>query len=162
VQLPKAVVRPAPQHRKPAPSPPSAAATTTSVANTPPTPGTLEARGHQLMVNGAYTEAIPVLRQAIDAASRGDLTYAYALYDLGRALRLAGDPQAAIPLLEQRLQIPNQTAVVLSELQLARRQAGLAAPGSASGQTGAPQDGGAGLAPAGSSGHDGKHHGKQH
>ena len=28
------------------------------------------------------------------------LTYAYALYDLGRALRLSGDPAAAVPILE--------------------------------------------------------------
>ena len=28
------------------------------------------------------------------------LTYAYALYDLGRALRLSGDPTAAVPILE--------------------------------------------------------------
>jgi serine/threonine-protein kinase len=159
-QLPKVVVHPVPQHHKPAP--PSEAASTTSVAATPRTPDTLEARGHQLMVNGAYTEAIPVLRQAVNAASPADLTYAYALYDLGRSLRLAGDPQAAIPLLEQRLQIPDQTGVVLSELQLARRQAGLATPGSASAQTGAPQDGGAGPLPTGKPAHNPKHHGTQH
>ena len=29
------------------------------------------------------------------------LTYAYALYDLGRALRLSGDPAAAVPILER-------------------------------------------------------------
>jgi hypothetical protein len=73
------------------------------------------------MLAGAYTAAIPVLRQAISAASPGDINYAYALFDLGRSLRLAGDPAAAIPILERRLQIPNQTAVVLSELRLAQR-----------------------------------------
>jgi serine/threonine-protein kinase len=140
------------------------AARTTAVADTPPTADTLEARGHQLMVNGAYSEAIPLLRQAIDAAPPGELTYAYALYDLGRALRLAGDPQAAIPVLEHRLQIPNQLGVVLSELQLARRAAGMAAPGIGGGgppAQGSPPDGGAGLAPAGPPGHDHRHHGNQ-
>jgi tetratricopeptide (TPR) repeat protein len=73
------------------------------------------------MLAGAYTAAIPVLRQAIAAASPGDVNYAYALYDLGRSLRLAGDPQAAIPVLQRRLQIPNQTPVVLSELRLTQR-----------------------------------------
>jgi eukaryotic-like serine/threonine-protein kinase len=73
------------------------------------------------MLAGAYTAAIPVLRQAISAASPRDISYAYALYDLGRSLRLAGDPAAAIPILERRLQIPNQTPVVLSELRQAQR-----------------------------------------
>ncbi len=55
----------------------------------------------------------------MSAASPSSLTYAYALYDLGHALRLAGDPAAAVPVLEQRLRIPNQTAVVRAELNLA-------------------------------------------
>jgi hypothetical protein len=61
------------------------------------------------------------------------LTYAYALYDLGRALRLAGDPKAAIPLLYKRLQIPNQTDVVRQELQAALRQLGAQANSSGGG-----------------------------
>ncbi|HEY4996728.1 MAG TPA: serine/threonine-protein kinase [Solirubrobacteraceae bacterium] len=104
---------------------PAAPSTTTSTvthaAPQLPTAGELEARGHQLMLAGAYTAAIPVLRQAIAAASPGDVNYAYALYDLGRSLRLAGNPQAAIPVLQRRLQIPNQTPVVLSELRLTQR-----------------------------------------
>ena len=51
------------------------------------------------MVGGDYGAAIPVLRQAVAAAAPSSLTYAYALYDLGRSLRLAGDPQAAVPIL---------------------------------------------------------------
>jgi tetratricopeptide (TPR) repeat protein len=73
---------------------------------------------------GNYSAAIPVLRQAVAHASPGSLTYAYALFDLGRSLRLAGDPQAAIPILQQRLAIPNQTGVVRNELQLAMQAAG--------------------------------------
>ena len=51
------------------------------------------------------------------------MNYAYALYSLGRALRLAGRPDEAIPVLEARLEIPNQTATVQHELDLAREQA---------------------------------------
>jgi hypothetical protein len=73
------------------------------------------------MLNGAYSAAIPVLRQAISATSPRDINYAYALFDLGRSLRLAGDPTAAVPILERRLQIPNQTPAVRNELRLAQR-----------------------------------------
>ena len=45
-----------------------------------------------------------LLKRAV-AASRtaGLFEYAYALFNLGRALRLSGDPAAAIPYLEKRL-----------------------------------------------------------
>jgi len=71
------------------------------------------------MAAGNYAAAIPLLRQALAAAPPGSLTYAYALFDLAHSLRVSGDPRAAIPLLWQRLQIPNQTDVVRRELQLA-------------------------------------------
>jgi tetratricopeptide (TPR) repeat protein len=76
------------------------------------------------MASGNYAGAVPVLRQALAAASPGSLTYAYALYDLGRALRLSGNPQAAIPILWRRLAIPNQTGTVRAELQMAMQAAG--------------------------------------
>jgi serine/threonine-protein kinase len=98
----------------------SPAAATTNA----PTADTLEAQGHQLMDSGNYAAAVPVLRQAVSAASPSSLTYAYALYDLGRSLRLSGDPRAAIPVLYQRLQIPNQTDTVRTELQAALRAVG--------------------------------------
>jgi Flp pilus assembly protein TadD len=85
---------------------------------------TLEARGHALMMGGSYQAAIPVLRQALAAAPRGSLTYAYALFDLGHSLRLAGDPRQAAQVLWQRMQIPNQTGVVRTELQLALQELG--------------------------------------
>jgi serine/threonine-protein kinase len=91
------------------------------------------------MLAGQYAQAIPVLRQAVASAPHSSLTYAYALYDLGRSLRLAGNPAAAIPILQARLQIPNQTDVVRHELQLALQAAGASS-------------GGTGAAPAGSSG----------
>ena len=63
---------------------------------------------------GRYDEAIPVLQRAVAAFPEGstDLTLAYALYNLGRSLRLAGRPDEAIPNLERRLRFNNQRGVV--------------------------------------------------
>jgi hypothetical protein len=86
----------------------------------------LNDQGYALIQEGEYERAISILRRAVDAfpAGTSDLSYAYALFNLGHALRLAGQPQEAIPILEQRLQIPNQTGVVRRELELARAAAG--------------------------------------
>jgi hypothetical protein len=51
------------------------------------------------------------------------LIYAYALYDLGSALRLHGQPAAAVPVLQRRLQIDNQRPTVQAQLELALRRA---------------------------------------
>ena len=50
----------------------------------------------------------------------------YALYEYGKALRLTGNPQEAVPLLEQRLQrFPkDQRKTVEKELREARKAAG--------------------------------------
>jgi eukaryotic-like serine/threonine-protein kinase len=94
-------------------------------AEQPASGADLNQQGFDLMNAGRYDEAIPVLQQAVDALSgSGDLTYAYALYNLGRSLRLAGRPAEAIPVLEERLAIPNQRGVVKQELEAARREAG--------------------------------------
>jgi tetratricopeptide (TPR) repeat protein len=113
----------------------------TTTATTPPPPATpvsldlatqLEAQGHGLLESGSYSGAVAVLRRAllatgedvsgcVEPASTMCLTYAYALYDLGRALRLSGDPAAAVPVLERRLEIDNQRPTVLAELELARQ-----------------------------------------
>ena len=115
-------------------------ATAAAATTPPPTADTLEARGHQLMLDGDYGAAIPVLRRAIQAASPTSLSYAYALYDLGRSLRLAGDPRDAVTVLYQRLQIPNQTPEVRQQLQLALIALGQAANGggAATGPPGGP------------------------
>jgi serine/threonine-protein kinase len=120
----------------------------------PPTAETLEAQGHELMSDGNYSAAIPVLHQAIADASPSSLTYAYALYDLGRSLRLAGDPRQAVQVLWQRMQIPNQTGAVRQELQLAlmalgQQSGGGAAPGAPAGPNGAQHHGPSGGPPAG-------------
>jgi eukaryotic-like serine/threonine-protein kinase len=85
----------------------------------------LNDQGFALINQGRYEEAIPILQRAVEQlAPIGDLTYAYALYNLGHALRLAGRPEEAIPILEQRLEIPNQTGVVRQELEAALAAAG--------------------------------------
>ena len=92
----------------------------------------LEAQGHSLLEAGRYGDAVPVLKRAVlatgetlgaclEPANSTCLTYAYALYDLGRAERLNGEPQSAVRILERRLQIDNQRSTVGAELQLARQ-----------------------------------------
>jgi eukaryotic-like serine/threonine-protein kinase len=157
----KAVVAARP--KPPAAKHPSGTVTATPAAATTPAPvaDTLEARGHQLMVDGNYSAAIQVLRQAVAAAPHSSLTYAYALYDLGRSLRLAGDPRDAATVLYERLQIPNQTETVREQLQLALQalgqqtnQTGGAGPG-----TPAPGDNPGHGAGDRHRGHDGGGHG---
>jgi hypothetical protein len=136
--------RPGPAARPHAKTVIAAHATHTTAATPPPTPPPpptpvslglatqLEAQGHGLLESGSYGSAVAVLRRAllatgedvttcVEPASTMCLTYAYALYDLGRALRLSGDPAAAVPILEHRLEIDNQRPTVLAELELARR-----------------------------------------
>jgi eukaryotic-like serine/threonine-protein kinase len=88
----------------------------------------LNSQGFALMNQGDYDQAISILQQAVDSFPPGtnDLNYAYALFNLGKSLRLAGQPDKAIPILEQRLEIPNQTETVQHELDLAKQQAGQA------------------------------------
>jgi eukaryotic-like serine/threonine-protein kinase len=116
-------------------TPTSTTASPPAAPTSPPASGAdaLEAQGHALMEAGNYQSAIPLLRRAVDTATPSSLTYAYALFDLGHALRLAGDPRAAVPILWRRLQIPNQTSVVQTELTLALQALGqqAAAPGGA-------------------------------
>jgi eukaryotic-like serine/threonine-protein kinase len=112
------------------PSTPSAPAGSPTPAPSPTAGGTdegarLNDQGYRLMNQGRYSEAVPILRRAVAAFPSGstDLTYGYALYNLGRALRLSGRPKEAIPVLERRLRIPNQQATVKRELDAARRAA---------------------------------------
>jgi serine/threonine-protein kinase len=141
---------------RPAPAAPQTASSRSSSA--PPGADALEAHGHALMQAGEYASAIPVLRGAIAAASPGGLTYAYALYDLGRSLRLSGNPQAAIPVLSRRLAIPNQTGVVRTELRLAMRAVGEIRPSGRTTSAGRGATGGTAPAPLGKHGDHGRHH----
>ena len=97
------------------------------------------------MQSGRPAEAIAPLQAAVTQSS--GLLHAYALYNLGRSLRLAGRPADAIPVLQERLRYPDQRDVVLRELRAAQREAGQR-PGNGSG--GAKAKGGS------------KPHGKKH
>ena len=143
---------------------------TTPAAPTPPTAEQLQATGHSELTSGNYPEAIATLRRALASADHSSLTYAYGLYDLGVALLKSGNASAAVPVLEQRVKIPNQTATVQAALNEALQASGQAPPpGPAAGDgkgkgksksksksksTGHDKgaSGGAGLAPAGSAG----------
>ena len=86
-------------------------------------PFALSEQGHILIEQGLYDDAIPVLQQAVDGLrGSGDITYAYSLYDLAHALRLAGQPAEAIPLLEERLGFNDQREVVAAELKQAEKE----------------------------------------
>jgi serine/threonine-protein kinase len=88
----------------------------------------LNDRGFALMQAGRYGDAIAPLQRAVDGScgAGAGLTCAYALYNLGHSLRLAGRPAEAVPILERRLQFDNQRGVVQRELDLARQAAGIA------------------------------------
>jgi len=105
----------------------AAAATTSAPEEADPASGTaLNEQGYELIQAGEYDAAVPVLEEAVASFPEGseDLSYAYALFNLGNALRLSGRPDEAIPVLERRLEIPNQTGTVEEELEAARAEAG--------------------------------------
>jgi len=120
---------------KPKPKPKAAAPTPAQggPAQAPPAgPGAgrqLNDQGKALIDAGRPADAIPVLERAVAAfppdARATDINYAYALYNLAIAYFRAGQPDKAIPLLEQRLQIPNQRGVVKQALRDAQRAAGV-------------------------------------
>jgi tetratricopeptide repeat protein len=88
----------------------------------------LNHKGYSLIKNGHPSDAIPLLEQAVRSfpARTDDLNYAYALFNLAVAYRMAGKPERAIPLLEERIKINDQRDVVARELVSAKREAGLA------------------------------------
>ena len=78
------------------------------------------------MQAGRFEEAVPILQQAVAAwpEDSRDLEYAYALFNLGKSLTEAGDPEAAIPYLEKRLTFDDQQKTVEKELKRALKEAG--------------------------------------
>jgi serine/threonine protein kinase len=112
--------------------------TTTSTKSTPtaststpaPAAGATQSRSaaqqqaHGLIDQGNYAAAIPILRDLVGHCPvQVTDPCAYAWYDLGHALRLSGDPAAAIAVLQTRLQNPDQRGTVQQELQLAQQEA---------------------------------------
>jgi serine/threonine-protein kinase len=86
-------------------------------------PAQMQLQAHNLINQGKYDEAIALDKQVVAKGPGTGLTYAYALYDLGHALRLAGRPAEAVPILEQRMKINNQRGVVKAELKQAKAEA---------------------------------------
>lgn len=124
----------APTPAAPKPAPPAvqaAGARAVGAQVSPARAAALQSVGHRLLGEGSYSSAIGKLLDAIrssgqslagcmEPASEACLTFAYALYDLGRALRLQGRHTEAMAILSRRLQIDNQRSVVQRELELAR------------------------------------------
>jgi tetratricopeptide (TPR) repeat protein len=86
----------------------------------------LNDQGFALMQQGNYADAVPILQRAVASwpEDSTDINYAYALFNLGKSLNRSGDPEAAIPYLEKRLQWDDQRDTVQAELDLAKRNAG--------------------------------------
>jgi tetratricopeptide (TPR) repeat protein len=85
----------------------------------------LNNQAHALMGEGRFDAAVPNLQEAVGLLEGCDcIDYQYALFNLGSSLRQAGRPAEAIPILEQRLQHPDQRETVERELELAREAAG--------------------------------------
>jgi hypothetical protein len=106
-------------------STPKATSTPAAAAPSPPQDKTaIQRQAHALIDQGRYPQAIGMLRDMVnDCPVQTTDPCAFAWYDLGHALRLSGDPAAAIPVLQTRLQNPNQHDVVQQELELAQREA---------------------------------------
>ena len=124
------VAAPAPEESAPEETASEEPATTSSApaaeSSSPASGAALNEEGFSLMQAGEYEAAVPILEEAVDAfpAESEELDYAYALFNLGKALRLSGRAEEAIPVLERRLEIPNQTATVEEELDAARAETG--------------------------------------
>ena len=103
--------------------PASTGSQTTQAPATNGDPSQMQLQAHNLINQGKYDEAIALDKAVVDKGPGTGLTYAYALYDLGHALRLAGRPDEAIPILQQRMKINNQRDVVKAELEQAKKDA---------------------------------------
>ncbi|MEY2443410.1 MAG: eukaryotic-like serine/threonine-protein kinase [bacterium] len=130
-----ATKKPKAPKKKAAPAPQQTSSQTTP-ATTPqttpaPTGGQNAAEGARLhnqaftLANqGQYDQAIALEQKAVPMLEgTSGLTYWYALYNLGHSLRLAGHPDQAIPILQKRLQNPDQQATVQAELKKAQKEA---------------------------------------
>ena len=107
-----------------APAAPAAKPSAPAAANDEPSAA--NDRGFQLIKAGDYAGAVAPLRAAVqgfrDAGRTDELTYYFALYNLGVALNRSGNPAEAIPFLQERLRNPNQQGLVKQELASAQAQ----------------------------------------
>jgi eukaryotic-like serine/threonine-protein kinase len=122
--------KPAPSEERPSAggegSAPGAGSGERSGSPNPAEGARLNDEGKSLIDAGKPEEAVPVLERAVASFPEDtkDLSYAYALFNLGNALRLSGRPDEAIPILERRLRIDNQREAVQRELDRAKQDAG--------------------------------------
>ena len=120
-QAPAQTTQPAPTAQSTQTPPPAQAKSDDPVA--------LNDQGFALIGQGNAAGAVAPLQRSVEAfraqGRKGDIGYAYALYNLGNALRLSGHPAEAIPFLQERLQVSNyKRGVVKKELKTAQQQAG--------------------------------------
>jgi tetratricopeptide (TPR) repeat protein len=111
----------------PEPTAEATQAPTQAPATTTADPAKLNDQGFALMNQGKYDQAVPILKQAVDACGDSlSTTCAYATYNYGAALNRSGDPAAAIPVLQRRLERwpDNQADTVRQELAAACEAAG--------------------------------------
>jgi tetratricopeptide (TPR) repeat protein len=104
--------------------------------------------------------ALPLLQKAVagfrSAGDTSGIDYAYALYNLGWALDLAGRPAEAIPYLQERLKISSyKRGIVQAELQKAQQGAGQTPTGPGNGKGKAKGHGPKGAAGPGGPSDDG-------
>jgi serine/threonine-protein kinase len=89
-------------------------------------PAELNDQGFARMQAGDYAGALPLLQAAVDGFREADETseraYSYALFNLGRSLRIAGRGDEAVPYLQERLDaFDDRDAIVRRELARARK-----------------------------------------
>jgi eukaryotic-like serine/threonine-protein kinase len=89
-------------------------------------PSALNDQGKALNDSGDYASAVPVLEQAVEGLrdSGDELTYNYALYNLGVAYLGNGQPKDAIKVLKERMKYDDQLDTVQATLDQAYAAAG--------------------------------------
>ncbi len=110
----------APPEEPPAEEPPAEAPTETT------DPSALNDQGKLLNDQGEYADAVPILEQAVEGLrdSGDELTYNYALYNLGVAYLGNGQPEDAIKVLKERMKYDDQLDTVQATLNDAYEAAG--------------------------------------
>ena len=121
--------RPRPRSRPRRPSPRQTTQAPPAAQAKSDDPVALNDQGFALIGQGKPNDAVAPLQRSVAAfraqGRKGEIGYAYALYNLGNALRLSGRPAEAIPFLQERLQISNyKRGIVKKELKTAQQQAG--------------------------------------
>ncbi len=128
-------VAPAPATEAEAPAEPTTTATTPATSEAPASSAGLSRRaladlndrGFSLINQGDPASAVAPLQTAVEGlcTDESDITCAFALFNLGQALRQSGRPAEAIPFLERRLAVSDyKVATVRAELARARAAAG--------------------------------------